>query len=301
MGVDFFLFACDNGGAGLSRHHSLSFLFAMKRLAFTLVELLVVIAVIALLVAILIPAVNAARENARRNQCLAHQRSLATAMIDYNKGNDGLPGYLNQFGNTPIHSWAVAIFPMIGEQARYESLMSGSSASEARVSPPALLCPSADKPSEGAWLNYVVNCGPTTSEVANDSDLAGTLTLFKDRRSERTAINRKVKIEEIPDGTSHTILLSENVDAGSWHQDWTGTSLTPDEFTTRSVAALGFIWGDHVDFAPNSSAEGPRPSSRHPGVVIAAFADGSARPINDTISLLDWRKAVCPDDRKLGL
>ena len=284
--------------------------FSMKRSAFTLVELLVVIAVVALLVAILIPAVNAAREYARRNQCLTQQRSLAVAMIDYSKANNGLPGYLNELGSTPIHSWAIAIFPMIGEQTRYDALQNrlpGTLAPiEAHVSPATLLCPSSDRPERTTpQLHYVVNCGPTTN-VTNNSDTAIALTLFRDRRSGLTTINRRIKIEDIPDGTSNTILLSENVDAGRWHQDWT-SAFPPNEFdNTRSSAAiaeLGFIWENSATFAPNFSPPSPslrlsRPSSRHPGAVIAAFADGSARPINDNIDIWDWLKFVCPDDKK---
>jgi len=298
----------------------------MKRSAFTLVELLVVVAVIALLVAILIPAVNAAREHARRNQCLTQQRTLAIAMITYAKENNGLPGYLNELGNTPIHSWAVAIFPMIGEQTRYESLMSRSpptspAPEEARVSPPVLLCPSFDRPERNTpQLHYVVNCGPTVAEVADNSDNAIALTLYRDRRSsipgvsslsdpDLRTINRRVKIEDIPDGASNTILLSENMDAGLWHRDDWAIPGTTADFTNirdrQAVLELGFVWENNAEYAPNffpssPSSRLPRPSSRHPGAVIAAFADGSARPINDNIDIMDWLKFVCPDDKKAG-
>jgi len=326
----------------------------MKRSAFTLVELLVVIAVIVILVAILIPAVNAARENARRNQCLANQRSLAMAMITYATANNGLPGYLNQPTLVP-HSWAVSIFPMIGENRRYEVLMNGSFTDEALVSPLALLCPS-DRPEGLARLNYVVNCGPAaqhfpgnqwafpTNSGINGGEIAPHFTLFKDRRRsipianppqnlpDLRTINTRVRIEDIPDGASNTILLSENVDnvlpnvwhvVGSeesspsnanvvvWpqHQD---SASAPDVLPTSAgvftrdsfaVENLGFIWAPQADFAPNSTRvgnlhRGSRPSSRHPGTIIAAFADGSARPINDNIDIREWLRAVCPDSTK---
>ena len=294
----------------------------MKRSAFTLVELLVIIAIIAILVALLIPAVSAAREHARRNQCLTQQRSLAMAMITYDKDNNGLPGYLNELGRTPVHSWAVAIFPMIGENKRYEAFMEGGTVpSEALESPLVLLCPSSDRPGRNTpQLHYVVNCGPTESVIAN-TDVAIALTLFRDRRSsipgastpsdpDLRTINKRAKIEDIPDGASNTILLSENVGAGLWYQEdnWAIPGTTADFTNTRdrlAVLELGFIWENSAVFAPNSSPPPssprlPRPSSKHPGAVVAAFADGSARSINDNIAILDWLRFVCPDDKKAG-
>jgi len=306
----------------------------MKRSAFTLLELLVVVVVVALLVAILIPAVNGARTAARATQCISRQRDLAHAMITYNNGNNGLPGYLNELGTTPIHSWAVAVFPMIGENKRYEFLMKNPPSdpndpdyrvelARAVAALPALLCPS-DNPREDRRLNYVVNCGPSVTISPNiTGENILPFSLFRDRRSILTAVNKKVKIEEIHNGMSNTILLSENVDAGHrsvdgvWHpgawylEDW-DTDAPRDELThdnvqdtnqnTRSTVAvqhLGFEWAIHSDFLPNSSADVPRPLSKHPGKIAVAFADGSAKSINDDIGLDAWLKLVCPDDEKL--
>jgi len=306
----------------------------MKRSAFTLVELLVVVAVVALLVALLFPAINAARTAARTTQCISRQRDLALAMITYSNENSGLPGYLNELGETPIHSWAVAVFPHLGENKRYEVLMKlkngESPPSEAVATLPALICP-ADNPEGIARINYVVNCGPVEEGPIN-GDKAPDFTLFKDRRSALTSINRKVKIEEIPDGTSNTILLSENLDAGFWHRytapdpalnfgwhDWTDDDnnarrIPPDnrelkqdapdgEYTRdkASVDLLSFIWSTQRDsrYALNSLIPGARPSSRHPGLVVVAYADGTARRINDDVSIAEWLNAVCPNDEGL--
>ena len=128
---------------------------------------------------------------------------------------------------------------------------------------------------------------------------------------ENKKINTKVKIEEIPDGVSNTILLSENCDAGVdsvWYADWSLYPLNSSGKPTRNedvVKNLGFLWSPNRDYFPNSTIPGPRPSSKHPGTVVVTYADGSAKPINDDIAVgtwtnpKEWLKAVSPNDSKL--
>lgn len=69
-----------------------------QRSAFTLVELLVVITIIGILMGLLLPAVNAARESARRTQCATQQRNLALAATQYHDQQERLPSHLSKFG-----------------------------------------------------------------------------------------------------------------------------------------------------------------------------------------------------------
>ena len=106
-----------------------------KRKAFTLVELLVVIAIIAMLVTLLLPAVQAARAAARRTQCINQIRQLALGALNFESANRRLPGgtpyrpirpNVGQPPSTPAHyhtmGWIVETLPFVEEQALFDVL-----------------------------------------------------------------------------------------------------------------------------------------------------------------------------------
>jgi prepilin-type N-terminal cleavage/methylation domain-containing protein len=79
------------------------------RRGFTLVELLVVIAIIGVLVALLLPAVQAAREAARRAQCQSNLKNIALAVLNYESMKKELPpGFISQ--PTEVEAWAWSTF-----------------------------------------------------------------------------------------------------------------------------------------------------------------------------------------------
>jgi prepilin-type N-terminal cleavage/methylation domain-containing protein len=85
---------------------------------FTLVELLVVIAIIGVLVALLLPAVQAAREAARRSQCINNQKQLALACLNYESSKKAMP-YGRKFDNWDTYTWTELVLPYIEQQAIY--------------------------------------------------------------------------------------------------------------------------------------------------------------------------------------
>src|SRR4051812_45822194 len=100
------------------------FVSPRPRPAFTLVELLVVIAIIGVLVALLLPAVQAAREAARRMQCSNNLRQLGLALHNYHDVNQSFPmNYRPVLGGT--YSWMQAILPLIEQQSLYSQITVG--------------------------------------------------------------------------------------------------------------------------------------------------------------------------------
>ncbi|MBR5711407.1 MAG: DUF1559 domain-containing protein [Thermoguttaceae bacterium] len=101
--------------------------------AFTLVELLVVIAIMSVLIGLLLPAVNAAREAARKSTCSNNIKQLATALLNYEQKNQGLPPAMNFKADSGspydspgesnvLENWVVRILPNIEQAALYDDI-----------------------------------------------------------------------------------------------------------------------------------------------------------------------------------
>lgn len=204
--------------------------------AFTLVELLVVIAIIGILIALLLPAVQAAREAARRSQCTNNLKQLALACHNYADTNKVFPprqtgtgiywGGNGNISNIQRMSGWVSLLPFYEQQALYDQISSPltvgattypawgtSPASNTPAYPPwqvqitALLCPSdgpiASKGSGDQGRNNYRFCVGDNFNRSWARDLADNRGIFgKDSR---------VSFGSITDGTSNTIMLSERL------------------------------------------------------------------------------------------
>ncbi|MDX1944338.1 MAG: DUF1559 domain-containing protein [Pirellulaceae bacterium] len=196
-----------------------------SRTAFTLIELLVVIAIIGVLVALLLPAVQAAREAARRTSCANNLTQLILAVHNYELAHGVYPpGTIDKQGpivNAPIgyhHNWIIQILPYFEQQNTWRAIDPKVSVYHAKNAPvinvpiTTLHCPSSPAPMIG-FSDYAGS--HHDSEKAIDAKDNGVFFL-----------NSRIRYDDVEDGSSHTIFLGEKITDG-WEIHWlSGTRAT---------------------------------------------------------------------------
>jgi prepilin-type N-terminal cleavage/methylation domain-containing protein/prepilin-type processing-associated H-X9-DG protein len=233
---------------------------------FTLIELLVVISIIAVLVALITPAVQNAREAARRLQCLNNMKNLGIALHGHATATKALPFLGNPPGSTgEFRSWAISMLPFLDETARYREIRANPNSNARNGTLAVFTCPDDDTAFRApGGMSYVVNAGyggrasarATTTFLKNP--VLATLT-YSNWHTTKTAeggkvsglfwIDEYVTLDEIGqgDGTGQTLMLTENVFATRWDEKVyfiQGTSSNPFLTTHPEVMGVIFVVGD---------------------------------------------------------
>jgi len=277
-----------------------------KPAGFTLVELLVVIAIIGVLVALLLPAVQAAREAARRSSCGNNLKQISLGMHNYHDIHLALPpaGFSSGTGITGNSlGWTVHLLPQIEEENLYtqfnQAVDYDSAVNEAAALtvPDAYLCPSGTGTTSGSsadesggqrcpTTHYYGNLGPkgtnpftgnayTTSTTGNFNSVNSNHGMFRDRVC--------YKFRDNTDGTANTLLICEL----SWDE------ATPNYRIWSRGTDNGSGSSKNVAFSMNSQIYN-NPAvifndisfgSNHPGGAQFAFVDASTHFLSETIDM----------------
>lgn len=195
-----------------------------RRPGFTLIELLVVIAIIAILIALLLPAVQQAREAARRSQCKNNLKQVAIGLHNYHDLHGVFPFGWDQRGA----SWSAMILPTIDQANIYNTLIfqesgdgnwdSGSANTDAAATHiPVLFCPSSpikkhydfNNIPDRATSTYLGNSGSLATSDDESTKISGTKSLEDTNQNGLFFACSSISIMDIKDGTSNTFMIGE--------------------------------------------------------------------------------------------
>ena len=281
---------------------------ATKRRGFTLIELLVVIAIIAILIALLLPAVQQAREAARRTQCRNHLKQVGLALHNYHDTHRVFPpGWMGvENGVASVEGisglgWAAMILPEIDQAPLYNTLNLNIAVADYPTNAPALTttlsvyrCPSDPSPefwnieeegSPGTVLkrlpsaNYVGSFGTRELEECEDTALVPPGTNCTSDGV--LAHNSSIGLRDITDGSSNTFLVGERKTDEQkdpkWHSTWVGVVAEGEEAFARILGVA-----DHNPNSPLNHLDDY--SSHHEGGVHFLFGDGRVRFVSENIN-----------------
>lgn len=276
---------------------------------FTLIELLVVIAIIAILVSLLLPAVQQAREAARRTQCKNNLKQIGLAMHNYHDTFNTLPmgsryvggSYPREgLGDARANSWGWATFilPQLEQANLYQQFdlnvppyspevndeyfgTFGPSANTTNMEPcttipSAFLCPSAPRLGHPtAYKDYAMNQGNLRccAERSNNSGQFKGVAFM----------NSKILFRDITDGTSNTFLLLEQT---HFTKDHNGKPTNHFVFVSHDSEGYAGAF-----YAPNAfrNNHGRDARSEHVGGIQVSMSDGAVRFVSDNIDLGTYR------------
>ncbi|MFZ4468214.1 MAG: DUF1559 domain-containing protein [Pirellula sp.] len=263
---------------------------ACQRVAFTLIELLVVIGIIGILVALLIPAVQMARESARRMSCFNNQRQLALAVHLHESTHRRLPQTLSDRRDTLLLFWQAQVLPFMEQEPLFDAVRSEIRNGQPILSNPyrrtnvgTLQCPS--NPDQGLLVKADVSLFAFT-------DYCGVAGAYEDNGIFPLDLRKKGTVfAQVTGGISNTFLFGERPPSdldegfGAWiggQMSWPASTYTNGMralFPDRAQVNLLDGCGSRTDLTYQRGERGNRcPThhwSFHPGGGNFARADGS--------------------------
>lgn len=288
----------------------------MKNRGFTLVELLVVIAIIGVLMGLLLPAVQMAREAARKTQCQNNLRQLGLGLLNYESARQYFPaGWVTRDSLTsnaaleqPGYAWSHTILPNLELGNLYEKFNRTVPVNHVSHHPlistflPVFSCPSDPGPSVAVPTmiddSHIVHDPPPAPlpdiGKSNYVGVFGTLEINPTIVESDGMFfrNSRVRIAQVTDGLSNTFVVGERTsDLGI--STWSGVMHEIPEPIARIMGVC-----DHL---PNTPGHFEDFGSHHPQGANFLLVDGSTRLVSDEISLEAYLAMATRSGKELNL
>jgi len=279
--------------------------FVRRRRGFTLVELLVVIAIIGILVALLLPAIQAARESARKVSCRNNLHQIGVAMHNYESAFRKLPpGYTyakGAQGNALGHSWTDMILPFMELNSIHDRIdfkkpiYDPINAAIRETHIDSLLCPTDDVSPTGfvemgderyAMACYVANFGTPDLDEDQEQRLDPS-----GRPWGPFYRNSTTKLKDITDGTAKTLMVGERQNGLFRHKGSHGVHIEYETTWAGAVREISDFDDDHghmvlfqTGHTPNHADSDDRDvSASHSGEALYLMCDASVHSIRESI------------------
>ena len=274
------------------------------RRGFTLIELLVVIAIIATLVALIFPAVQNARESARRLQCENNLKQIGLALSNYHESHNSFPpGYVSTAAGAsePGWGWGALILPQLEQTNLHSRLGPGQKTLSSVVAndldlvrmPLAVFrCASDDGEELGDEDRTIFKNSALESErVARSNYVAVCGTQLTAENAAGNGVfsrNSPMPISRIDDGTSNTLGVGERRSLFHRAAVWCGVNTASENVTPAQLNLFGpvFVLGSSATVINTTLTEDAEQgfSSQHPGGAMFLFCDGSVRFVSENIN-----------------
>jgi prepilin-type N-terminal cleavage/methylation domain-containing protein len=280
---------------------------------FTLVELMVVVAIVAALLAIMLPAIQHARESARKTQCANNLKQIGLAMHAYMISHLALPpGYVSAVlpdhdDGGPGWAWGAMILPFIEEQPLHDQItmtasVDSDAAATVRMKSVAIfICPSdgmfepiIDIPEKKS--DKIICQMAAGNYVGNAGTIRPTCKFCRDRFDGVFGRNRAIKPKELQDGLSKTLAIGERASHWSRPAVWgvvPNSKILDNQQPGKYAAGPAYVLGttfnkgfnietsDDPDDMTGIDSYAEAFGSQHPGGAFFMFCDAGVRFVWD--------------------